>query len=164
MLLCDTNILSTFAKIDQMELLLQLFARDEIAVVPAVYEELQEGIRRGYAPLQAANTHIQQGTVTILAPSAQEILDKDALPRSFDAGERETIAVARSRGYAVLTNETHVKNWCERSGTAYWDLPRILRAFWRTNLLTKAQVRGLVEQIEIKDRVVLKNSEAIFQE
>jgi predicted nucleic acid-binding protein len=45
MFLCDTNILSTFAKIDRMQLLLHLFARDEMAVVPAVYEELQQGIR-----------------------------------------------------------------------------------------------------------------------
>jgi predicted nucleic acid-binding protein len=98
MFLCDTNILSTFAKINQMELLLQLFARDEMAVVPAVYEELQEGIRRGYAPLQAANALIQQGSMTILTPNTQEIFDKDALPRSFDAGERETIAIAKSTG------------------------------------------------------------------
>ena len=89
---------------------------------------------------------------------------KDALPHSFDAGERETIAVARSRGYTILTNETHVKNWCERSMIAYLDLPRILRALWRTNLLTKEQARRLVEQIEIKDRVVFKNQEAIFEE
>lgn len=164
MLLCDTNILSTFAKINRMALLLQLFARNEMAVVPAIYEELQEGIRRGYAPLQAANALIQQGSMTILAPNAQEIFDKDALPRSFDAGERETIAVARSRGYSILTNEAHVKNWCKRSGIACWDLPRILRALWRTSLLTKEQVRELVEQIEIKDHVIFKNQEAIFEE
>jgi predicted nucleic acid-binding protein len=164
MFLCDTNILSTFAKVSRLELLLQLLARDAIAVVPAVYEELQEGIRRGYTPLQAASTHIQQGAITILAPNAQEIFDKDALPRSFDAGERETIAVAQSRGYAILTNETHVKNWCERMDIACWDLPRILRALWRTNLLKKEQVRRLVEQIEIKDRVVFRNQETIFEE
>ena len=164
MFLCDTNILSTFAKIDQMALLLQLFARDKMAVVPAVYEELQEGIRCGHSALQAANACIQQGAMMILAPTAQEIFDKDALPRSFDAGERETIAVARSRGYAILTNETHVKNWCERNGILYWDLPRILRASWRTGLLTKAQVRELVRQIEIKDRVIFKNQEAILEE
>lgn len=164
MILCDTNILSTFAKIDQLGLLLQLFSDDEMAVVPAVYEELQEGIRRGYVPLEAASAHIQRGSMTILTPNAQEIFDKDALPRSFDAGERETIAVAKSRGYSILTNETHVKNWCERMGLAYWDLPRILRALWRTDLLTKEQVRELVEQIEMKDRVVFKNQEAIFEE
>lgn len=79
MFLCDTNLLSTFAKINQMALLLQLFARDKMAVVPAVYEELQEGIHRGHTVLQAANACIQQGTMMILVPNAQEIFDKDAL-------------------------------------------------------------------------------------
>jgi predicted nucleic acid-binding protein len=164
MILCDTNILSTFAKIDQLRLLLQLFVDDELALVPAVYEELQEGIRRGYVSLQATSAHIRQGSMTVLTPNTQEVFDKDALPRSFDAGERETIAIAKSRGYAILTNETHVKNWCERMGLAYWDLPRILRALWRTDLLTKEQVHELVEQIEMKDRVIFKNQEAIFEE
>jgi hypothetical protein len=102
--------------------------------------------------------------MTILIPNAQEIFDKEALPHSFDAGERETIAVAKSRGHAILTNETHVINWCKRNGIVCWDLPRILRALWRTDLLTKAQVRELVEQIEVKDRIVFKNQEAIFEE
>jgi predicted nucleic acid-binding protein len=164
MILCDTNILSTFAKIDQLRLLLQLFVDDDLALVPAVYEELQEGIRRGYVSLQSASAHIRRGSMTVLTPNAQEVFDKDALPRSFDAGERETIAVAKSRGYAILTNETHVKNWCERMEVAYWDLPRILRALWRTDLLTKEQVHELVEQIEMKDRVIFKNQEAIFEE
>lgn len=164
MILCDTNIFSTFAKINQLELLLRLFAHDEIAVVPAVYEELQEGVRRGYVLLQAAIAYVQQGEIAILTPNTQEIFDKDALPRSFDAGERETIAVAQSRRYVILTNETHIKNWCKCSGISHWDLPQVLRAMWRTNLLTKEQVRSLVEQIEIKDRVVFKNQEAIFGE
>ena len=164
MILCDTNILSTFAKTNQLTLLLQLFARDKMGVVPAVYEELQEGIRRGYVALEAAIAHIQQGSMAILTPNAQEIFEKDALSRSFDAGERETMAVAKSRGYTILMNETHVGNWCKRIGIEYWDLPQILRALWRTNLLTKEQVRALIEQIEMRDRVVFKNQASVFEE
>lgn len=100
----------------------------------------------------------------MLAPTAQEIFEKDALPDSFDAGERETAAVAKVRGYQVLTNETQVKNWCKRAGIEYWDLPAVLRAFWRTNLLTKEQVWELAVQIEAKDRIVFKNQEQIFRE
>jgi predicted nucleic acid-binding protein len=164
MILSDTNILSTFAKIDQLSLLLRLFASDQIGVVPAVYEELQEGVSKGYVLLQAVVELVQQGHIALLVPSAQEVFEKDALPSSFDAGERETMAVARSRGFRILTNETHVKNWCKRTGIGYWDLPGVLRALWRTNLLTKEQVQGLIEQIEAKDRIVFKNREQIFQE
>jgi predicted nucleic acid-binding protein len=82
-ILCDTNILSTFAKISQLSLLIRLFARDKIGVVPAVYGELQGGVSRGYTRLQAAIELIQQGQIALVVPSAQEIFEKDDLPSSF---------------------------------------------------------------------------------
>ena len=47
MLLADTNILSTFAKIDQLSLLLRLFGNRRVGVVPAVYAEFQIGVNKG---------------------------------------------------------------------------------------------------------------------
>jgi predicted nucleic acid-binding protein len=164
MVLADTNILSTFAKINQLLLLLRLFGDDRMGVVPAVYAEFQAGVNKGYADLEAIVKLIQQGQIDLVAPTAHEVFQKDVLPGSFDAGERETLAVARSRGYAILTNETRVKNWCRRERIEYWDLPGILRALWRTNLQQKAQVQSLIGQIEAKDRIVFKNKEAILQE
>lgn len=56
MVIADTNILSTFAKIAQLPLLLGLFNNQRVGVVPAVYEEFQAGITKGYADLQAVIT------------------------------------------------------------------------------------------------------------
>jgi predicted nucleic acid-binding protein len=162
--LADTNILSTFAKIGALPLLMRLFAEEGIGVVPAVYEELHHGVNKGYVALQAAIKLIQRRQIALVVPNAEETLGKSALPATFDAGERETIAVARARGIKVLTNERLVKNWCQQAGIQYWDLPGILRALWRTHLRTKEQVRGLVTQIEAKDRIVFRDQEQIFAE
>jgi predicted nucleic acid-binding protein len=145
--LADTNILSTFAKISALSLLRQLFTEEGIGVVPAVYEELHNGLNKGYVALQAALELIQYRHIDLIVPNAEETLGKGALPPSFDAGEREVIAVAQARGYKILTNERLVKNWCRQAGIQYWDLPGILRALWRTHLLTQEQVRSLVIQI-----------------
>jgi predicted nucleic acid-binding protein len=162
--LSDTNILSTFAKISELPLLTRLFADEGIGVVPAVYEELHNGVSKGYVALQAAIQLILHGQIALVIPTAEETLEKGALPRSFDEGEREMIAVAKSRGYMILTNEKLVKNWCQRAEVAYWDLAGILRALWRTNLLMKEQVRRLVMMIEEKDRIVFKDHAQIFAE
>jgi predicted nucleic acid-binding protein len=162
--LADTNILSTFAKINELSLLRQLFAEEGIGVVPAVHEELHQGVSKGYVALQAAIELIQRRQVNLVMPTAEETLEKSTLPPSFDAGERETVAVAKARGAKVLTNERLVKNWCQQAGIQYWDLPGILRALWRTNLLRKEQVRNLVTQIEAKDRIVFRDQEQIFAE
>ena len=63
-----------------------------------------------------------------------------------------------------MTNERLVKNWCQRAGIQYWDLPGILRAFWRTQVLTQDQVRSLVRQIEAKDRIIFRDQDQIFAE
>src|SRR5256885_9496847 len=146
MILADTNILSTFAKIGELPLLISLFKEDRIGVVPAVHEELQNGLSKGYSALKDAIELIHQAGIDLVALEPQEILEKGDLPRSFDEGERETIAVALSRGWTVLTNETLVKNWCKKAGIQYCDLPGILRAFWRENLLSKEQVSNFIEQ------------------
>jgi predicted nucleic acid-binding protein len=112
--LADTNILSTFAKIGELPLLMQLFAEEGMGVVPAVYEELHQGVSKGYVALQAAIELIQRRHIELIVPNAEETLGKSALPPSFDAGERETIAVARARGARILTNERLVKNWCQQ--------------------------------------------------
>lgn len=164
MVLADTNILSTFAKIDQLNLLIRLFAPERVGLVPAVYTEFQNGVDAGYTILQTVIELVQQGQFELTVPASSEIFQKDNLPRSFDAGERETLCVAQSRSYPILTNETQVKRWCERNGIAYWDLPGILRALWRMNFVSREQVQSLIEQIEAKDRIVFKNKEQIFQE
>ena len=164
MLLAETNILSTFAKIDQLSLLFRLFDNQRVGVVPAVYAEFQAGVDKGYADLQAIVELIQQRRIDLVAPTAQEVFQKDALPASFDAGERETLSVAKSRGCTVLTNETHIKNWCKRERIECWDLPALLRALWRTNIVSRELVRSLIDQIEAKDRIVFRNKEAILQE
>ena len=164
MLLADTNILSTLAKVNQLSLLFQLFPDERLGVVVTVYEECVEGVNRGYAALQSVIDLIREDQIELVSPTANETLAKADLPLSFDAGERETIAVASSRSNQILTNERHVRNWCHRSGIDCWDLSGILRALWREGILTKQEVRDLMAEIEAKDRVVFKNVDQIFQE
>ena len=164
MVLADTNILSTFAKIHHLPLLLQLFVNEHVGVVPAVYAEFQGGVDRGYADLQAVIELVKQGHIELVVPTAREIFDKDSMPDSFDAGERETLVVARAHKYTVLTHETHVKNWCKCEQIAYLDLPGILRALWKTNLVSQELVQALIDEIERKDRLRFKNRAEIFRD
>ena len=58
MLLADTNILSTFAKINELTLLSRLFGNQRVGVVPAVYAEFQAGVNKGLPrPSGSRQTH-----------------------------------------------------------------------------------------------------------
>ena len=47
MILVDNNILSTFTRVEALELLFDLFRRAELGVTPAVYGEVIEAISQG---------------------------------------------------------------------------------------------------------------------
>lgn len=162
MILVDTNILSTLAKVGKLDLLPRLFAQEEIEIVPAVYEEVHTGIEKGYSALQSILALVKQGCVHLVPLSEEELVAKTSLPRSFDEGEREIGAVAKQRQWSVLTNEKLVKNWCQREGISCLNLPAFLRVLWRTKIMTKEEVEILIQEIENKDRVVFKNKEQIL--
>ena len=37
-------------------------------------------------------------------------------------------------------NDTQIKNWCQRERIEYWDLPGLLRALWRINVVPRELV------------------------
>jgi predicted nucleic acid-binding protein len=58
MILADTNILSTFAKIDRLLLLLRFVGDNGLGVVPTVYEEFRAGVNKGlHGPSGCRKTH-----------------------------------------------------------------------------------------------------------
>jgi predicted nucleic acid-binding protein len=162
MILVDTNILSTLAKVEKLDLLLQLFAQEEVGIPSAVYEEVYIGVEKGYGALQSVLDLIKLRRVHLIPLSEEEIVAKTALPRSFDEGKREMVAVAIDRPWPILTNEKLVKNWCQREGVRCLDLSAFLRALWRTGLRKKEEVRALIKEIEEKDRIIFKNKEHIL--
>jgi predicted nucleic acid-binding protein len=162
MILVDTNILSTLAKVGKLDLLFRLFTQEKIGIVPSVYEEIQIGIEKGYDILQSILDFVKQGHIHLVPLSEEELIAKASLPRSFDEGEREVGAVAKQRQWTILTNENLVKNWCQREKIPCIDLSTLLRALWRTGIMLKEEVAVLINEIENKDRLVFKNKEQIL--
>jgi len=57
----DTNIVGTFSRIGTLDLLVVLFANDEIGITSAVYAEPVAGVREGQHFLQPAVELIEGG-------------------------------------------------------------------------------------------------------
>src|SRR5438067_13633830 len=101
----DTNILSTFARIDALDLLFVLFAKDEISIVPAVYAEVVAGVNEGHLFLHGVIQLVAKGRLKLLALTPEEVVQRLQLPPTLNAGEAESITVCRSRGAAFVTND-----------------------------------------------------------
>ena len=162
MILVDTNILGTLARVERLELLLDLFGQDEIGVCQAVYAELLAGTREGREFLQPAVNLVEEGRIKLVALTADEILGRQKLPSSLDSGEAESITVCQTRGAALLTNDRRARNFCLDEGIEVFDLIDMLRALWKLRVCSKQEVSQLVSDIERREGMVIKHQERIL--
>ncbi|MCK4466232.1 MAG: hypothetical protein KAU83_11025 [Bacteroidales bacterium] len=164
MVIVDNNILSTFAKIDEIDLFFDIFKNQDIGVTSAVYQEFKHGLELGHSFLEKILTLIEKKTIKLVPLTEKELLSKSKLPTSFDKGESESVIISKMRHYKLVTNEKIVKNYCQKHNINFIDLPGMLRFLWKKNLLSKNRVKELVVKIECQDNIIFKSKEKIFTE
>src|SRR5207247_715792 len=130
MIFTDTNILGTFARVEALDVLLRLFAGEEVALTPAVYAELAVGVREGRQFLQPAIDLVEEGRLKLVPLTAEEVVQRQQLPTSLDDGEAESITICQTRSAAFITNDKRARNYCRRVEVEVFDLIELLRALW----------------------------------
>lgn len=162
MILVDTSILSTFARVEALPLLESLFCRGSLCVTSAIFREIMEAISQGCSWLGQVPAWLENGRLQLVSVTAEEVLATQALPDSLGLGEREAIVLGQARRWAFLTNDRRARNYCREVGVEVFDLAGLLRALWTTGVRPKKFVRSLAARMEEAEGIVFKNKEAIF--
>jgi predicted nucleic acid-binding protein len=165
-ILVDTDMLSAMAKIDRLPLLLALFHTAELYVTPGVFIELAHSFNLGRQYAIEVFALLTTGQLQVVYLTSEEVAFRESLPTTLGAGERESLAVVRVRGGAVLSNESRVAHYCHQYGIPCLRIPDILRALWVEGIVSKEEVQDIVRHLQMKDRMQFKPSilEAIFAE
>ena len=165
MIVADTNIVSTFARVGALPLLVRLLDGERLHITSGTYNELRKAVEVGCAFLEPVlNAIPAQGELNLVELTQEEILALKNLPASFGAGEAESVAVCLHRaGTRLLTNDKRARNYCQEKSIPCLDLPAILRALWVRKVLTKKKVKQLIGQIETEQGMVIKNKEKILK-
>jgi predicted nucleic acid-binding protein len=95
--IADTTVLSNFAHIQQPSLLKLLFAA--LFVPESVFDELDRGVRSGLVP------ECDWSWLHVISPTQAESTEAETLRVDLDPGESDCIAVAKSRGLVLLTDD-----------------------------------------------------------
>ncbi|MFP4051175.1 MAG: hypothetical protein ACLFVB_05490 [Thermoplasmata archaeon] len=161
--LVDTNILSTYAKIKRFELLFEIIDREELFISTSVLHELDTAENMGYDFVKVIFDYIDKERISIISMDDEESDLFLELPDSFGKGERESVAISKVRDYIFVSNETKVKNYCDKNDIDIVDLPTLLRRVWKTGLKEKETVNKIVGEIENKDNVIFKDRSIIFE-
>jgi len=160
-IILDTDISSSFAKIRRLVLLKQmLLHRHAVFITPRIYEELMVPLDFGYAfPLDIFDK------IDVLYPSQEEAKKYQLLlieNRELGKGELEAICICKSRGYVFSSMDKAALKYAEAVGVETLELHSILRAFWKSGMLTQEDVRCIIRALEDKDKTKLKDLNSIF--
>ncbi|MGH9803042.1 MAG: PIN domain-containing protein [Blastocatellia bacterium] len=166
MIVADTNILSTFARIQRLDLLFTVAETDELFLTPSVVSEIKVGLRKGLAFLQPIVDGLSgEAGFSVLDLTDDERNLAGTLPTSLNAGERECIAICAERsGGKLFTNDKRARNYCQANRIPCLDLKLILRRLWQAGHCTKDEVRSLIEEIERSEpEFIIKGKDEILR-
>lgn len=161
-LIFDTDVLSTFGKLDKLDLLQKLFPDTNFNISTSVYGELFKARDCGYEFVD----HIIESQIFKVTPlSQEEVVFLEKLRherRSLGAGELECISICKHRGSVIVTNDVAAKKVCDHYDIDFIDLSMLLKSLIATNILTSEEVGRLIYEIEEKDKAIIKDVDDIL--
>jgi predicted nucleic acid-binding protein len=161
-LLFDTNILSTFGKIKQLDLLEKLFRDNDFLIPTSISNELFKAKDCGYKFVD----YIMDTQIFKITPLEQEevyFLEKLRNERQVPGpGELECILICRYHSSIFITNDAAAKKVCDHYDIQFIDLSMLLKSLIATDTLTIKEVRALIDEIENKDKVIIADSDDIL--
>lgn len=105
----NTTVLSNFAHIDHVELLLDL---PRLVTVDAVQDELEAGTE-SHAYLEHAVTHLDE-EIPVITPASTAANVEEELLETLDPGEAQALAVAEAVDGFIVTDDGDARSTAER--------------------------------------------------
>ena len=163
MVFVDTDVLSTFAKIQRLPLLFTIFNENLLNISAGVEIEIRIGVANGFNFSRDIMTLHSQGRIRTHHPTALDQHSMATMPPSLGLGERESIAICKRLNSIFVSNERRVKHHCREYGVDCVNLEDILRTLWELGILMQAEVRTIIAEIEAKNNLRFRTTDPIFK-
>ena len=157
----DSDISSAFAKIDKLGKLKELFSKHELKITPEIYQELAVALDYGYHfPLKI----FDEFDIISLSEGEEKEFERilTGVRSNLGKGEIEAIVVCENRGGVFCSIDRSALSFAEERGIQTLGLHMILKAFWRSEICTKKEVKEMIKEIEEKDNTKIKERKLIF--
>ena len=138
----DTNVLSLFAKIERLDLLLQLMAAP-LYVTPIIEFELETGLDHGVEYLANALHLIRTNRLQIIPLNEIDRQFMRALASKLADGEAEAIALCRRLGLTLISHDRKALNYCIQEGINALRLTALVDELQNTGLLTETEIQTM---------------------
>ena len=140
-----------------------LFSRDELLITPAVYSELKVPKEYGYDfPDQIFGSERFE-LVQLSGGEVDEFKSNLLHAKTIQSGELEAITIAKNRGYTFSSMDVRALRYATSQGVEVLHFHTILRALWRFGVLTREEVRDMMDVMEREDNREIKDKHAIIR-
>jgi len=151
-LVFDTNIVSTIQKVAGLDSLKATFPNCIFIIPPAVESELKK------AGLSSYDFEVKE----LSSRELEIVTDLSQRHNSLGLGELQCMALSINKGFPCFTNDRKACFAALKEGVSCWNLPEILRAMLLKGVLTREELKDLIDNIENKDNIVFRNKERIY--
>ena len=162
-IICDTDLLSVFAKVDQLSLLQKAFPEGEFIISESVYDELLFSLEEGFDfPEQI----FEMCEITSLKDDEIEIY-KERRKRSkfltISKADLRTLIIGEKRDMPILSNDTRLLDFAEDADVLALDIYDIFKLLYEREKLSKKDIKNTLNDMEEKDNTTFKDKEKIFK-
>lgn len=159
-IIMDTNISSTFQKIDRFDLLQNLFPNSKLFISNSVEEELSK-MENGQKFLKKIKKISRKIKMNKKEENYVKYLQSK---RSIGKAEAECISITKFRKMLLLTNDKIAVKESREAGADVMDLRAIIRELWKQNVLSKENAEALINEIEEKDNIIFADKDKILSD
>ena len=157
----DCDLISSFAKINRIDLLETLFPDAQLAITASVYNELLKTKEHGFDFLD----EIVQSDIGLINIRKEErsVFEDFLQDYRIHLGEAEGIAIAKCRDGVFMTNDSLAVRFCEEKGVKVLNLKDVLRKIAVDGTVNKGEMLKLIRGIETKDRTYIVGIDDILE-
>ncbi len=136
----DANVVSRFAKINRLDLLLHL-SIGHVYVTPAIQRELETGLDNGVNHLVGAVQLIRTGKLPVMLLTQIDRQFMCALPSKLGDGEAQAIALCRRANLTFVSHNGRAIDYCKHEGISSIRLTNLVKQLKKAGLLSEDEIQ-----------------------
>lgn len=161
--ICDTDILSVFAKAKKLELLPKAFPNEEFLISESVYDELIVSKEEGFDFPERIFEHCEITSLKENEIKQYKKKKKNSKYFPLSKADLRSLILAKEREIPLLSNDSHLLKMADEEDIIALDIYDIFKIIYREKILPKKKIKSILSKMEEKDNAIFKDKEEIFQ-
>ncbi len=162
-IICDTDLLSVFAKVDRLDLLQKAFPEGDFMISESVYDELLFSLEEGF---DFPEKIFKMCDITSLEKNEIKTYKERRRKGKFltiSKADLRTLIIGKERDLPILSNDGRLLEFADQEKILALDIYDVFKILFRDNVLTKEEVKTILAEMEEKDKTKFKDKEKIFK-